>query len=245
MRHTFTDNLMAAVFTLCIDAPESETPLLRAAAEEYFDYIRLLESLLSRFIEDSDIARINRMQKNETLVIAPETYRCLAAAEEAKRISGGYFDIAYRTPQTDFTLLTKPHRIYTSSGGLQLDLGGIGKGFALDRAASVLQHYGCERALLCASTSTVLALQPPENAPGWAVSPPASLPLYLAGEAISCSGKSVKGEHIFNPKTQTYRTANEQIWIREKTAALADALSTAALAKTEAGYAPASLSAKK
>ncbi|MDR0705488.1 MAG: hypothetical protein LBF88_10945, partial [Planctomycetaceae bacterium] len=45
--------------------------------------------------------------------------------------------------------------------------------------------------------------------------------------AISCSGKSVRGEHFFNPLTQSYVTETERIWIQAETAAIADAFSTA------------------
>ena len=95
-QHRFWDTIMATQFVVIVEAPENETARVRAVAEDVFHEIRRLESLLSRFIEDSDISQINRLRIGESTIISPETHRCLELALEARRISAGYFDIAYQ-----------------------------------------------------------------------------------------------------------------------------------------------------
>ena len=52
---------------------------------------------------------------------------------------------------------------------MQIDLGGIGKGYALDRAADVLRAHGISRALLDAGGSTIVAMGAPPGQSGWLV----------------------------------------------------------------------------
>jgi thiamine biosynthesis lipoprotein len=239
--HVLDDNLMATRFSLRIEAPAEETNRVRSVAEEFFDEVRHLESLLSRFIEDSDVSRINRLQAGESTVISPETFRCLSAAVEATRLTEGHFDIAYRSGNSigtkpAFTLLTRPHRVLAQIEGLDIDLGGIGKGFALDEGNQILQTYGYDRALLCAGTSTILASAPPFHSQGWEVTldlPTGQQTLRLNKNAVSCSGKSVRGEHIFDILSKSYETKIERVWVQTQTATIADAFSTALMTMDE------------
>ena len=235
MIHELSNEIMNAVFSFRFDAPESETKRLRAVAEEMFDEIRRLESLLSRFVEDSDIAQINRLTQGQSVIIASETFCCLELAEEATQQTNGYFDVAYLSQPAEgtgrpFSLLTKPHRVRSEVQSLHVDLGGIGKGFALDFVASIPLAYGYSRALLCADSSTMLALDPPENAPGWTVRVEGTEHrLELNDTAISCSGTSVRGEHIFDTKRRMWATRRKRCCLYAPSATLADAFSTAGL----------------
>ncbi|MCL2744035.1 MAG: FAD:protein FMN transferase [Planctomycetaceae bacterium] len=237
MIHEFRDEIMKAVFTFRFDAPESEAMRLSAVAEEMFYEVRRLETLLSRFIEDSDAARINRLSCGESAVVAAETFRCLELAEEGTRLTNGYFDAAYLSPAVDaalrpFTLLTKPHRVRCEVESLHVDLGGIGKGFALDCIAPIPLLYGYSRALLCADSSTMLALEPPENKQGWEVFlklDDGAQRLELCNTAVSCSGTSVKGEHIFDVKRREWSTKTNRCYSFADTAAEAEISSTAGL----------------
>ena len=233
MFHEFRDEIMKAVFSLRFDAPESEARRLRAVAEEMFDEIRRLEFLLSRFIEDSDVAQINRLSCGKSVVVAPETFHCLELAEEAMQLTNGYFDVAYLSSSIDgterpFSLLRKPHRVRSEVESLQIDLGGIGKGFALDHVKPIPLSYGYSRVLLCADSSTMLALDPPENVPGWEVLV-SERRRALSNMAVSCSGTSVRGEHVFDVKCRTWPAGTKRCYRYARSAALADALSTAGL----------------
>ena len=64
-------------------------------------------------------------------------------------------------------LLPDDHSILCMKGRLEFDLGAIGKGFALDRMAELLDHWDCPSFLLVAGGSSILAGDPPPDAPGW------------------------------------------------------------------------------
>lgn len=229
---------MAAQFSVYIEAPQNEAGRIRAVAEEVFAEIHRLESLLSRFIEDSEIAQINRLRCGEEAVISPETFRCLSLALEAAAVTDGYFNTAYLSEPIDkihqaFSLLKSPLRCRSEIEKLHLDLGGIGKGFALDYVREeFFLRYDYSRVLLDAGGSTLLAMDAPKDTDGWKVVlslPDGERNVFLKNESISCSGKSVRGEHIFDVRRGIYLTESERIYVTSSSASLADAFSTAAL----------------
>ncbi|MDA1045033.1 MAG: FAD:protein FMN transferase [Verrucomicrobia bacterium] len=118
--------------------------------------------------------------------------------------------------------------------GVDVDLGGIGKGFALDRVKALLDDWTLDNVLIHSGTSTALARGAGEEGQGWAVGVGGKWgaaagieKLYLRSEALSGSGTEVKGSHIINPHTGNPAGAHLAAWVRCPSAAQADALSTA------------------
>ncbi|HUT32442.1 MAG TPA: FAD:protein FMN transferase [Planctomycetota bacterium] len=236
MLHTFTHEAMTTTFQVVIASDDAR--YARQAAAEAFAELGRIEARLSRFAEASDIFRINRLRAGEAAFVHHDTIECLRLAEQVRRDTAGAFDIAYlgERDQEPFSLDEASHTVRVLAEGVRLDLGGIGKGFALDRMGEVLREWEIASALLAASTSTLLALDPPPGEEGWAAQlGPDNAPqrLALASQALSASGLAVKGSHIIDPRTGRPAEGRFRAWALAPTAALADALSTAFMAMSD------------
>jgi thiamine biosynthesis lipoprotein len=148
--------------------------------------------------------------------------------------TGGAFDIAFRSrtirsQNSLFELNPKTLSVKSFHGNLKLDLGGIGKGFALDKMAELLSEWDIRSAMLRSATSTILSTMPPPGATGWEVEFGPSdthQTLFLKNNAFSGSSVEFRGKHVINPH---YGTPGEKsgAWALASTGARADALSTA------------------
>jgi len=117
-----------------------------------------------------------------------------------------------------------------------LDLGGIGKGFALDRMAAILADWDVTTSLLAASSSTLLGIGTPAGAEGWPVLVgPEKQPrkVFLKDRALSGSGVSVRGGHIVDPRRGVGVVRPFRAWAAAPSAAVADGLSTAFMVMSE------------
>ena len=203
-----------------------------------------LERVLSRFVETSDVARVAALSAGQSTTVGIELIDCLRTAGWAARLSGGRFDVTYasRASGAAPALLAvdeAARRVTALRDGVRLDLGGVGKGYALDRAAELLRDWGLRRFMLHAGQSTVLVAG--DGAP-WLVALRDPAPhgaalgqVRLAQGALAGSGRSLHGEHVRDAHTGEAPPAEIMAtWALAPTAARADALSTALLLMTEA-----------
>jgi len=259
----FSHEAMATTFEILIVHEDDRYALQAAIAA--FDEVDRIEGELSRFIENSDVSRINNLAAGEPLLLGLDTFECLKISARVHAETSGAFDITIgsvfqcwrnedgtpRTPSireldlarrhTGMDLLeldeTKP-AVKLSVSPVQIDLGGIGKGYAVDRAAELLREWSIETALISGGYSSVLALDAPPGTKGWplTLSNPADRSRILARphlRAGALSGSGVqKGKHIISPRTAEPTEGKLAAWSGAPDAASADALSTAFMIMT-------------
>ncbi len=169
---------------------------LRTAGEEALDEIARLEAQLSLYRPDSDISDLNARAAYEAVPVDPRLFALLALAQRLSEETGGAFDMTVaplmrcwgfvggsgRMPsEAEITAAREcvgmqhvrldPTR-YTvrfDRAGVSLDLGAIGKGYAIERAVGLLRDNGITSALLHGGTSTVYGLGVPPDAAAWMV----------------------------------------------------------------------------
>ncbi len=249
----FTHEAMHTTFTLRLIGEDAA--MVAGAARECLDLLDDLEMKLSRFIDGSDVFRINRLQAGETLFLSESCHRCLLLAMQAYALTGGLFDITLGTriahrkagaegplPPLVGKLIIHPDAaaITCEVAGREIDLGGIAKGFALDQMADLLPAWGVSGGLLAAGASSLLAVGPQ----AWPVALAGDLEttqLALANQALSASGTEQQGRHIVrsggDESGETY--LSQRVWAVSRTATLAEAWSTALMLVSPADVATA------
>ncbi|MBA3496890.1 MAG: FAD:protein FMN transferase [Gemmatimonadales bacterium] len=238
------------------------------AAQAALAELRRVEGALSRFDESSDLSELNRRAGRGPIAGGPDLLAVLASAVEFRRSTEGAFDAAIEplmrtwgfhapragepTPAELAEARAAVHaagidlgegRVALRGAATRLDLGGIGVGYGLDRAAEVLRRSGVRRALLDVSGDCV-ALGAPPGESGWLVeiadperpgTVMGSTRLRDAALATSSNlvsvvryGRAVRG-HVMDPASGYPAAQCRQVSVVARTGLEADALSTAML----------------
>lgn len=215
----------------------------RSAAYDLFDRVKQIEDMISMFLDYSEISAINALKVGEATQILDITAEALAGAMYASSLSKGAIDVcmgefflkakgksAIENPRrAQFKMNPENFMVQKVSDG-KIDLGAIGKGFALDLLADRLVNmWGIKTAHFSFGASSILALNPPEGKDSWDVTFAGSkVDVKLKNCAIGGSGTAVQGSHIIDcrtgkvPEKMPYRA-----WAVCDNALIADAMSTA------------------
>ena len=223
---------------------------LEAVAVAVTEEIIRLDSVLSRYDPRSEITRINREASGAPIRVDREVFGLLEKCEQARRLTEGYFDVtasgggAGETPalQLDAESCT----VRFTRPGVIIDLGGVGKGYALDRGREILLRYGVTCGLLDGGTSSVLALGAPSGNRGWPVdvchplAPATAIVsrVELMDRGFSCSAVRRSNEEqsdVVNPWTGQPLIGDAACIVLAASATEAEVFSTALLAMGRAG----------
>lgn len=234
---------LAEVFLIGADERQ-----LAAAAEAALDEIERLSDRWSRFSPASEVSRINREAAYGWVLVDRELFAVLAECELWRRRTEGAFDItagSWRSgdgPQisgADVELDEVRSAVRFRLPGLRLDLGGFGKGAALDLAASRMIDLGVDNALLQLGTSSIRALGPGPAGAGWPVAlrhpdRPEQIfrELTLRDASLSSSAARHPGQSesdVVDPRTGELLREQRACSVVATTAAAAEALSTTLL----------------
>jgi thiamine biosynthesis lipoprotein len=216
---------------------------LEAASEDAFEEVRRLDRMLSNYRPASEWSEVNRHAAERPVMVSVELFQLLSACVEYSRQSEGAFDISVGPLMKVWGFYKGsghlPHRaevrgsltkvgyrnilldavnrtVRFARPGVELDPGGIGKGYAVDRMVDVLRRDGIASALVSASGSSIYALGSPPGEAGWKVrirdpknEAKTVTEVTLKDESMSTSGsyeKFFRAEgriysHIMDPRT--------------------------------------------
>ncbi len=214
----------------------TEPEHLEAVAVAVCEEIVRLDGVLSRFDPRSEIARINQAAKPNPVRIDREVFALLEHCEQGRHLTGGYFDVTAASGGNGLRLETESCTVQFTRPNVAIDLGALGKGYALDCGREILLRYGVKSALLHGGTSSVLALGRDE----WSVDVRHPLMpevivqhIELTNRSLSCSAARHPGQatsDVVNPLTGTAIVGAAACVVLATSAVEAEIFSTALLA---------------
>ena len=217
---------------------------LQTAVQAAFDEVRRLDEMLSNYKQHSEWSEVNRAAAERPVPVSQELFDLLSACLEYSRESEGAFDITVGPLMKVWGFYKGsgrlPHRAEVEAAlqkvgyqhihldpatrtvrfdrpGVEMDPGGIGKGYAVDRIVGVLEREGIQVALVAGSGSSIYGLGAPPSEPrGWRVEirdprdeRKTVAETFLKNESMSTSGsyeKFFRAEgkmysHLMDPRT--------------------------------------------
>ena len=242
--------------TFSVVAYGSDQAAMNQAIDAAFEEVHRLDALLSNYQPASEWSRINREAAAHPVTISLELFRILSDCIEYSRESEGTFDVTVgplmriwgfsgggrRVPSSDeirealervgyqhLQMDAGERTVRFDRAGVEIDPGGVGKGYAVDRMVEILRARGIRNALVAASGSSIFALgNPPEDPRGWPVSiadpwdhQRNAAEVYLKDLSLSTSGSYEKSfrvgghrySHIMDPRRGTPAEAAVQVTV--------------------------------
>ncbi len=234
----------------------------KVAFRAAFDRIAELDAILSDYQSESELNRVSRSAVGRPMPVSGDLFRVLKASQELAEASDGAFDITvgpvvrlwrrarmeHQPPDRDALDAALSHcgyrklhldaaaqTVLLDQDGMQLDLGGIAKGYAADQALHVLKGLGIHSALVAASGDLAFSDAPPGSF-GWSI----EIGAYggvkqLSNGAVSTSGDSEQYleadgkhySHIIDPVTGIALTNRIMVSVVAREGLVADGLATA------------------
>jgi FAD:protein FMN transferase len=239
----------------------------RAAAAAVFAEFDRLDALMSVWREESDVGRLNASAGGAAVHISPEVAEVLRAAHQVSAWSDGAFDVTFgalsglwrfdhdqdnripaaadvaaRLPLIDYRRVElHGNTARLATAGMRVHLGGIGKGYAIDRAVAILRAHGLSDVLVQSGGDMYASGTRGDRAWSIGIRDPRGpadqllATLALTGAAISTSGDyerffeadGRRYHHILDPRTGQPATGTRSVTIVAPQSMLADAVATA------------------
>lgn len=257
--------VMGTIFEIV--AYDTRVELASKTLEEALEEIVRLDHVMSNYDPQSELSRLNHSAHFRPQSVSRDLFRVIEQSLQYSELSNGKFDITVG-PLVDLwkaqlsgdrpvtaaderkarncvgfrkILLIPPSRIEFRSSCLRLDLGAIGKGYAVDRAAEILRTRGIQSAIINAGGSTLYAIGAPPGRSGWMVRlrDPSGLvnpEVTLKDDSVSTSEQTAKSlltpssaGHIIDPRKGEPITNSGAVSVLARTATDSDALSTTLL----------------
>jgi len=184
---------MGSTFSIALYGRDRDR--MEAAVQAALDEARRLDRLLSGYRPDSEWSLVNRLAGHQPVAISPELFRLISVCLEQSHQTEGAFDITIgplkrawgfhrgtgSVPTMEELAAARRHvghqfvqldaagqTIRFDHPGVELEPGGMGKGYAVDRMVDILRQHGFDSALVAGSKSSVYGLgAPPTGARGW------------------------------------------------------------------------------
>ena len=245
----------------------------RAAIAAVMQEMRRIDALMSPFKQDSELARINREAGKKPVIISRELFQLMQRAQRIAELTGGVFDISFasvgylydyrkgirpsdkeiktRLPAINYRAIRldpETRSVFFTRPGMRIDLGGIAKGYAVDRAMELLRRRGVQHALVSAGGDSrllgdrggrpwMIGIRHPRDTPKKTTAEKARtspVVLPLSDIAISTSGDyeryfirdGIRYHHIINTRTGRAARASQSATVIGPEATITDALST-------------------
>jgi len=237
----------------------SRADAMRAVGRAFAEIDRL-ERVMSHYRSDSDLSKLNREARHRPMRVDPSLHEVLRESIEFSRRSRGRFDVTiapllrlWKSAATSGSApaaeaierarrcvgyekidISGADGIRFRSDCVEIDLGGIGKGYAVDRALAVLTSAGIRHAMVNAGGSSIAAIGSPPGRDGWPVrlgGEAGGTVLLLSGQSVSTSQQDPAkpfGE-IVDPLTGAPSNGADSVSVVAPSATASDALSTTVL----------------
>jgi FAD:protein FMN transferase len=242
LRYEQSADAMGSTFSIAVYGHDRTQ--LENAVQAAFDEVRRIDEMLSNYKPQSELSGVNRDAALRPVKLSPEFFQLLAGCADYSRRSEGAFDITVGPLMKVWGFYKGsgklPHRAEVAAAlqkvgykhlrldatggtvtfdrpGVELDPGGVGKGYAVDQMVDVLAKKGIRTALVAGSGSSIYGLgAPPSDPNGWKVeirdphdARKTAAEVYLRNESMSTSGsyeKFFRAEgkmyaHIMDPRT--------------------------------------------
>jgi FAD:protein FMN transferase len=238
-----------------------------SAIDQALDEVVRLDNMMSNFKPESDLSQMNREAHFHAVRIPADLYKVIETSLAYSRLSEGDYDVSIgpvvdlwkaalaggATPTAEEQAqarscvgyekieLIAPDQIEFHSSCMRVDLGSIGKGYAVDRAMAILRSNGIERAYIDAGGSTIYGLGTPPGRDGWLVhlrdpshrlDPQVKLISNSVSTSEQTTASTLTGDapgHIVVPGSGKPLRTRYVVSVTAKSATASDALSTTLL----------------